>query len=55
MINRIVKRIYTVWKIRLDSPMNISGSENTLTDSDFIRNGSGELFIPGTFFLLLSF
>lgn len=48
MINRIVKRIYTVWKIRLDSPMNISGSENTLTDSDFIRNGSGELFIPGT-------
>ena len=48
MINRIVKRIYTVWKIRLDSPMNISGGDNNLTDSDFQRNGDGVLFIPGT-------
>ena len=48
MNNQIVKRIYTIWKIRLDSPMNISGGDSILTDSDFQRNGDGVLFIPGT-------
>lgn len=44
---KIVSRTYYAVKIRLASPLNISGG-NDHTDADMIRNGSGDYFVPGT-------
>lgn len=44
----IIKRKYYALAIRLDSPLNVSSGDHYYTDSDVIRNKSGELFVPGT-------
>lgn len=46
--NVIVKRIYYVVQLSLQSPLALSGGVSENTDMDVLRNGSGELFIPGT-------
>ena len=46
--NKIVKRIYYVVKLSLKSPLALSGGVSESTDMDVLRNGKGELFIPGT-------
>ena len=48
MSNKIQKRVYYAVRIRLCSPLNITGSESAFSDSDIIRNGEGALFVPGT-------
>jgi CRISPR/Cas system CSM-associated protein Csm3 (group 7 of RAMP superfamily) len=45
---RILKRKYYAITIQLTSPLSVAGSSSVYTDSDVIRNGNGELFIPGT-------
>lgn len=46
--NVIVKRIYYVAQLSLQSPLALSGGNSENTDMDVLRNGKGELFIPGT-------
>ncbi len=46
--NVIVKRIYYVIQLSLQSPLALSGGNSESTDMDVLRNGKGELFIPGT-------
>ena len=48
MNNSIISRIYYAINIELASPLNISNGQDYLTDSDVMRNGKGELFVPGT-------
>lgn len=48
MSNSIQRRAYYAVRVRLCSPLNVTGSESVFTDADVIRNGKGELFIPGT-------
>lgn len=48
MSNVIKKRIYYAIDVELTSPINISSGDSELTDSDLIRNGNGEFFVPGT-------
>lgn len=45
---KIIKRKYYALAIRLDSPLNVSSGDHYYTDSDVIKNKSGELFVPGT-------
>ncbi|MCD8149039.1 MAG: RAMP superfamily CRISPR-associated protein [Clostridiales bacterium] len=44
----IKKRKYIAVKVRLASPLSISGGTDEMTDADVLVNGSGEVFIPGT-------
>ena len=46
--NVIVKRIYYVVQLSLQFPLALSGGNSEHTDMDVLRNGKGELFIPGT-------
>lgn len=48
MNRKIIKREYYAVLIELASPCSISNGEDYYTDSDIMRNGSGEVFIPGT-------
>lgn len=48
MSNSIVIRKYYAIKIELASPLNVSNGQDYFTDYDVIRNGQGELFVPGT-------
>lgn len=47
-INSIVKRIYIAADVELASPLSISNGTAENTDSDVLKNASGEIFIPGT-------
>ena len=48
MSNRkIISRKYYTINVELLSPLNIGGQEGD-TDSDVMRNGTGECFVPGT-------
>lgn len=44
----IISRKYYALKVELISPLSISSGEDYYTDSDVMRNGRGEVFIPGT-------
>lgn len=48
MKKAIIKRKYYALKIELASPLKVSNGEKYHTDSDVIKNGKGEVFIPGT-------
>ncbi len=48
MRNKINKCKYYALDIKLISPMCVSGGISENTDSDVLRNGDGELFVPGT-------
>ena len=45
---KIELRKYYAVRIELSSPLSISNGQDHCTDSDVLRNGSGELFVPGT-------
>ena len=45
---KITKRVYYALDVVLKSPLNVSGGQDLFSDSDVIRNGSGECFVPGT-------
>lgn len=45
---KIMKRVYYKISIKTSSPLNVAGGSNILTDSDVLRNGDGECFVPGT-------
>lgn len=47
-VNSIVKRIYIAADVELASPLSISNGTAENTDSDVLKNASGEIFIPGT-------
>ena len=47
-LNKILKRYYITAKIELASPLALSNGFEENTDSDVLRNGNGEAFIPGT-------
>lgn len=47
-VNSIVKRIYIAADVELASPLSISNGTAENTDSDVLKNASGEVFIPGT-------
>ena len=44
----IIKRIYYKIDVESLSPLAISNGDSDLTDSDIIRNASGDCFVPGT-------
>ena len=44
----IVKRKYYAFEIVLDSPLSILSGYDIHTDMDILRNGQGEVFVPGT-------
>ena len=46
-VNSIVKRIYIAADVELASPLSISNGTAENTDSDVLKNVSGEVFIPG--------
>ena len=46
--NLIRERIYYAVRLELISPLCVSGGTDQNTDSDVMRNGRGECFIPGT-------
>ena len=48
MNRKISMRKYYAVALRLASPLSISNGENENTDSDVLRDGNGNLFIPGT-------
>lgn len=48
MNNKIIKRSYYAIDICLISPLNVSNGEDYYTDSDVLKNGYGEYFVPGT-------
>lgn len=45
---KIELRKYYAARIELSSPLSISNGQDYHTDSDVLRNGAGELFVPGT-------
>lgn len=47
-VNKILKRCYITVKIELASPLALSNGFDENTDSDVLRNGLGEIFVPGT-------
>ena len=47
-INGITDREYYAIEVKLLSPLNLSNGESYYTDSDVLKNASGEYFIPGT-------
>lgn len=48
MNRRIEKRKYFAIVVRLRSPLLVSSGENRFSDADVLRNGLGEIFVPGT-------
>lgn len=48
MNNPIVKRYYLAVKAKLLAPLLVSNGDSYYSDVDVIRNGDGELFVPGT-------
>lgn len=48
MKNPIQKRSYYAIEVELCSPLCVSSGKSIYTDSDVIRNGNGEVFVPGT-------
>lgn len=48
MRNPIKKRKYYAVKLKLISPLAISGGQDYYSDADVLRNGEGKAFIPGT-------
>jgi CRISPR/Cas system CSM-associated protein Csm3 (group 7 of RAMP superfamily) len=48
MNRKIIKRKYTAVQIELISPLAVSSGENLYSDADVMRDGSGEVFVPGT-------
>lgn len=46
--NPIRERTYIVLKLKLASPLIISGGWDENTDMDIMRNSAGEVFLPGT-------
>lgn len=48
MNHSIIERRYYILSVELRSPISVSNGESSYTDSDVIRNGSGEVFVPGT-------
>ena len=44
----ILERKYYAIQIKLASPLCVSNGLDEYSDSDVLRNGSGELFVPGT-------
>lgn len=47
-MGKITERTYFALEIVLASPICVSSGEDVFSDSDVLRNGNGELFIPGT-------
>lgn len=45
---KIELRKYYAIRVELLSPLNVSSGRDYYTDSDMLRNGSGDLFVPGT-------
>ena len=45
---KIIEKQYYAFKLRLVSPLNVSAGLSEETDADVLRNGDGEVFIPGT-------
>ena len=45
---KIIEKQYYAFKLRLASPLNVSAGLSEETDADVLRNGDGEVFIPGT-------
>ena len=45
---KIKKRVYYAFDVVLTSPLNVSGGQDLFSDSDVMRNGRGECFVPGT-------
>lgn len=48
MNNPIIKRYYLAVKAKLLAPLLVSNGDSYYSDVDVIRNGDGELFVPGT-------
>ena len=48
MSNKIIKRIYYAFNVKLLSPLTTSSGESEYTDSDLLRNSDGQVFVPGT-------
>jgi CRISPR/Cas system CSM-associated protein Csm3 (group 7 of RAMP superfamily) len=48
MSNVIEKRVYIAVKMELKTPLSVSNGKNDNTDADVLRNGKGDIFIPGT-------
>lgn len=48
MSNKIIKAKYFAIQIKVVSPICVSSGVADYTDSDVMRNGDGEIFIPGT-------
>ena len=48
MSNSVLKKIVYFVRVRLVSPLCISEGDGILTDSDVLRNGEGNPFIPGS-------
>lgn len=46
--NRIVKKIMLYVQVRFLSPLNVSSGEDEWTDADLLRNGNGDVFVPGS-------
>lgn len=44
----IIERKYYAIEIKLASPLCVSNGMDEYSDSDVLRNGNGELFVPGT-------
>ena len=47
-VNMILERKYYTVKIKLDSPLCVSSGDDMNTDADVLRNGTGEVFVPGS-------
>lgn len=48
MNRKITEKQFYIFKLRLASPLSISSGLSDNTDSDILKNGNGEVFIPGT-------
>ncbi len=46
--HKIILRSYYAVQVELRSPLSVSNGEDYYTDSDVVRNGAGEVFVPGT-------
>lgn len=46
--NRIVKKIILYVQVRFLSPLNVSSGEDEWTDADLLRDGNGDVFVPGS-------
>ena len=46
--NRIVKKIMLYVQVRFRSPLNVSSGEDEWTDADLLRDGNGDVFVPGS-------